>query len=121
MKRTVEETVFAALSPLVPGERVYPVVLPQDCAFPAIRYSTAYATREVSLCGIAGLNRSTVQVDLFAREFSELRALRESVLQAMIALPLTNVLTMEQDGFDSDARLFRWLFRFSISEQEGRQ
>jgi hypothetical protein len=120
--RTVEQKLFETLRDVVPFGRVYPVVLPQDVAYPAVRYVTVYSAPENSLCGSAGLTRSSVQIDIFAREYSEVRALRESILHAMIHdMTLTNLFTNENEDYDSDSRVFRRVLMFSISDQEGKQ
>jgi hypothetical protein len=118
--RTIDRTIFAALRDLVPNARVYPIVLPQDCVYPAMRYTTNYAIPDNSLCGNSGLVRSSVQIDIFSREHSVMLALREEVVRAMISLPLENLLTFEQDDYEADLRLFRKLLQYSVAEQEGR-
>ena len=118
--RTLETVLFTTLGPIVSG-RCHPVVIPQDASFPCIRYATASTRMEDSLCGNSGLVRSSVQIDIYAQNFSEVRSLRESVLAAMLAFPapFATLLTMEQDAFESDVKLFRRMMQFSIAEQEG--
>jgi hypothetical protein len=118
--RRLDTVLFTALRDLVPNMRVYPIVLPQDCVYPAIRYTTNYAIPENSLCGNSGLVRSNVQIDIFAREHSVMSSLREEVVRVMLGLPLENLLSFEQDDYEADLRLFRKLLQYSVAEQEGR-
>jgi len=116
--RNLEVSLFNALGPVVAG-RVHPVVVPQDATFPCIRYALASGTRPASLCGDAGLMYSDVQIDIYAREFSEVRALREQVITAMQGFPLAATNTMELDAFEADVKMFRRMLQYSIAEQEG--
>jgi Protein of unknown function (DUF3168) len=115
--RTLEQVIFTTLGPLV-ANRVHPVVVPQDATFPCIGYQTVNAAPENSLCGSSGLVRSSVMFNLYAVEYADLRTLRESVIAAMQSFPLECILTMEQDGFEPDGKLFRRMLQYSIAEQE---
>jgi len=117
MARNLETVLYNALAPLVSG-RMHPVVLPQGVALPAIRYATVGASPDQSLCGSSGLMRSAVQVDLYALDYAAVRSLREQVVSAMQSLSLTNLLTLEQEAYEPDAKAYRRILQFSISEQE---
>jgi hypothetical protein len=116
--RNLEVHLFNALGPLVAG-RVHPVIVPEGATFPCIRYALASGTRDASLCGDSGLLRSDVQIDIYAKEFAEVRTLREAVIAAMLLFPLEVVNTMELDAFESDVKMFRRMLQYSIAEQEG--
>jgi hypothetical protein len=116
--RRLEEVLFNALGPLV-SNRVHPVVVPQEATYPCLRYATVGASPENSLCGGSGLVRSHVQIDIFSPEFAVVRQLREAVVEAMLSLPLENILTLEQDVFEQEGKLFRRMLQYSIAEQEG--
>jgi hypothetical protein len=117
MARQLETLLVNALAPLVSG-RMHPVVIPQDCKLPAIRYATVSAAPDQSLCGSSGLMRNSVQVDVYSLSYAEVRSLRESVVSAMQSFSLTNLLTLEQEAYEPDAKAYRRILQFSISEQE---
>lgn len=116
--RKLEEYVFNALGPIV-ANRVHPVVVPQSATFPCIRYATTSAVPENSTCGSSKLVRSTLQIDIYSQDFSTVRGLRESVVEAMQAFPLACILTGEMDGFEDEPKLFRRMLLYRVAEQEG--
>jgi len=116
--RHLEELIFNALGPLV-GGGVHPVVIPQQATYPCIRYATITAAPESSLCGSSGLVRSSVQLDLYAQQYADVRALRESVVAVMQGFALENILVSETEAFESDPKLFRRVLNYSMAEQEG--
>jgi len=118
MARHLEELVFTALGPLVAGA-VHPVVIPQEATYPCIRYASISAIPESSLCGSSGLVRTRLQLDLYAQQYAQIRALREQVISAMQAFPLENILSDEAEAFEADPKLFRRVLTYSLAEQEG--
>lgn len=117
--RRLEEYVFTTLGPIVSGA-VHPVVVPQSSAYPCIRYATVIATPESSTCGSSGLVRSHLQIDIFAQEYAQVRALREQVVEAMRErFQLENILVGEFEDFDIEPKLYRRILTYSTAEQEG--
>jgi len=117
--RRLEEYVFTTLGPIVSGA-VHPVVIPQAARYPCIRYVTIGASPESSTCGSSGLVRSQLQIDIFAEEYVDLRALREQVVAAMLDdFPLENILVSEFEDYDTEPKLFRRVLTYSTAEQEG--
>lgn len=117
--RRLEEMIFQTLGPLV-SNRVHPVVVPQDASYPCIRYVTVSAAPENSLCGSSGLVRSSFQLDIYAEQYAQVRALREQVIAAMRdSFPLDHILTYEGEAIETEPKLFRRLLTYSAAEQEG--
>ena len=115
--RNLEQALFTTLGPLV-GNRLHPIVVPQDVAMPCIRYTTVSAVPDVSMCGASGLVRSQVQLDILAPGYSEVLALREQVVTAMQSFPLENFLSLEFESYESEVRAFRRILQFNVAEQE---
>ena len=117
--RRLEEFLFTTLGPLVSGA-VHPVVVPQQASFPCIRYATVTASPESSTCGSSGFVRSQVQLDLYAEEYAQVRALREQVVEAMADdFPLENILLGEFEAYEVEPKLYRRVLTYSTAEQEG--
>ena len=87
---TLEQTIFAALAPLV-ANRVYASTFPQKPEVPitpAILFTFISDTPIQDICGDDAENTSDtrVQVDVYSTDFDSARALRLQVLAAMAAV-----------------------------------
>lgn len=71
----------AALSALVDGTRVYPVVLPQATDFPAVTYQVITEQRDYKQEGDDSVPTRRVQVDLWANTYDETEALYNALRQ----------------------------------------
>lgn len=85
---TIEEALRAILignagvSALVAG-RVYPVVMPQGAALPAVAYQRISANRQHNLAGPGGLTRVRFQLTNIASTYSSMKALANAVRVAV--------------------------------------
>ena len=57
------------------GNKIYPVVLPQNIALPAIVYSSVLANYDSALQGDTGFVRQTIQIVSHAKTYKEAREL----------------------------------------------
>ena len=57
------------------GDKIYPVLLPQDCTLPAIVYAPVVANYGSALQGDTGYVKQTVQITCHANSFKEARKL----------------------------------------------
>lgn len=87
---SAEDVIYALVSGAGPvtaivGERIYPVVLAQGQPLPAIVYSLVTVTRPPAIDAAAPthLARSRIQLDLMARDYPTLQALRAAVVAAL--------------------------------------
>ena len=64
-------------------DRIYPVLLPQDCKLPAIVYSPVYADYDSALQGDTGFVRQTVQIVCHEETFKKTRELSRMVKKAI--------------------------------------
>lgn len=117
---SVAEYVYGLLTGLA-GGRVYPVELPQETAYPAIRFIRVSGAPESSLRGPNALVRARYQIDVFAEDYSGAQTLAAAVKAAM---PLTSILLIEMDTRESPTdtwtgrRLYRVMMDFHIWHAE---
>jgi hypothetical protein len=116
--REVERRLFEHLSPLIAPVVLHAVVAPQDVRYPCAVYQVSMATPENTLCGTGTLVDNTILLNLWAREYAEVLSLRQTVVEGMTELSLQNVLNLEMEDYDPDARVYRRILQYSVWEQE---
>ena len=84
----ISEALFKYLSSVpeitdLVGDRIYPVLLPEDCALPAIVYSPVYCDYDSALQGDTGFVRQTMQVVCHANTYLKTRRLSRMVKNAI--------------------------------------
>jgi hypothetical protein len=104
------------------GARMYPVILPQDPTYPAVRYAVVSAPREHDHDGPNGLVRARVQVDVYGVTYASVKAVKEAIRgrldgfrgnMAGVTVGSAHLLS-ERDGFEDSAGVFDVSFDFSI-------
>jgi Protein of unknown function (DUF3168) len=109
---TIEADLFTALSSLVEN-RVYPLAFPQTGAtppvWPGIRYTLVSVVPAIALCGDSGDEAADtrVQLDVVDRTYSDMRALRLEVLEAMRTFSPPAILENTSDDYDSETKTYR--------------
>jgi hypothetical protein len=73
-----ERLTGGAASALV-GQRVYPVIAPQNVAYPCITWQRISRTEVFSLEGPSGYADARVQIDCWAKTYGEARAVANAV------------------------------------------
>ena len=95
--------------------RVYPIVLPQNCDFPAISYQRITGARINDLSGYGNLQDARIQVDCWATAYDEVKELGARIHNVMnSATGFKAILITDADGYDADAGLFRLSMDFSM-------
>jgi hypothetical protein len=94
------------------GERVYPIVRPQDSALPAITYSHVFGRPSNSLDGYTGgLQRFLMQIDCWAKSYEQVAALARAVRDRMntAAATFSTVITEYPllDDYEPETKLYR--------------
>jgi hypothetical protein len=99
---------FTGLADLIVS-RIYPLILPQGCALPAVTYQrVATAPREVAMGGDPGIASPRFQVTAWAGNFDEARAVAEQVRLALERWSDSDnqvddtYIVMEIDGYDPE-------------------
>jgi len=83
-----EEALFAILSgddgvKAIVGDRIYPLMTPEEGKYPAISFFRIDGPREHALDGPAGLARPRMQVDVWANDYRTARNAIEAVIAAL--------------------------------------
>lgn len=87
--------------------RIFPVVMPQDVALPAVSYQRISADPVNTLSGASGLVNAHIVINSWARTYDEAKALSLEIRTAMNgATTFRSVLTNELDGYDQDVSLY---------------
>jgi hypothetical protein len=104
----------SAVSAIV-GTRVYPLVLPQKAALPAISYLRVSGAQELSLSGHSGLESPRIQIDCWATTYAQAKALSAAVQAAMLASSAFKVGSVsDRDLFEDETNVFRVSIDFSV-------
>jgi hypothetical protein len=90
----------ASVTALV-GQRVYWVDRPQADSLPAITLQTIMEDRPQTMAGFAGLDVSTVQMDVWGTTYSQVQALKEAALAAVIGEDTSNDIRFARAFIDS--------------------
>jgi len=106
--------------------RMYPVVLPQDPAMPAITYQYISGASVVSHDGPTGLENPTFQIDCWGSSYSQMDALFQAVRKRLngakgtfSTLEVQGIfLVRKRDLYDNDAKLHRRTSDWSIWNEE---
>jgi len=93
-------------------ERVYPVVMPQNCEKPAIVYTIVSDVDEQGVNGCIAGGDVRVQIDVYAYGYLEVKELRDLVKEAII--PLGPVDIDVRDDYEDDTKLFRQIIDFKL-------
>ncbi len=105
----------AGVSALV-GNRIYPVVLPENCSYPAITYQLITSHETYTNDGPLGEVRARIQIDSWGKRYGQVKAVAQAVRVALNGftgqLPDgTYVFEIEcddaSDGFDAPGSLYR--------------
>lgn len=116
-KIITESASFTAIS----GTRFYPVLLPEDATLPAATYQRITTTRDYTTTGPVALNRVRMQVDCWARTYSEVKQLQVALLAVLddrntyAGTDIDSItLITATDGYEHEARLFRVSIDFYV-------
>lgn len=104
------EAIKSQIGAFVEG-RIYNLTFPQptaDATWPAIRLVQVSADPGATICGDGGdLADIRVQIDIAARQFSQMRTIRLQVLTAMETFPTPAIWVGEFEEYDSETKTYR--------------
>ncbi len=81
---TIEEGLYAFLSSAgIVGARIYPLVIPQDAALPAIAYQRLSGPREHSHDGASGMAWARMQLAITGESYASAKNTAEQIRAAM--------------------------------------
>lgn len=82
---SIETGIFSKLNGKTPaGERVYPLILPENCTFPALTYQRISTARDNTLDNAADTPHSRFQISCWAETQLEAVALENAVRAALV-------------------------------------
>ncbi len=108
------------------GSRIYPLILPQKPAYPALTYARVSGLRLHNFGGVAGRGWPRFTVSLWAETYAAAKALAEKTRQALdghrgalgsaagVAVSIEN----EIDFYEGEAKVYRVLQDYFISHLE---
>ena len=109
------------------GTRVYPLLLPQDPTYPAIRYQQITGTRESAMGSDVGLVEATEQVDSYDSTYAGARVLAEAVRAALqrfrgtvAGVVISDVFVLEGplDLYEEAVKIYRVQQDFTVWHRE---
>lgn len=107
----------AAVTARVIG-RVFPVVLPQAVAMPAVRYLVIDDVPQNSLLGwTSGLRHARVQIDAYGKKYLDAQGLADAIEGAVGSLPgpgITSLLLARRDQYEDVTETHRVSMDFSM-------
>ena len=115
----IEADLFEHLKVNVPAveERIYPLIMPQDCKKPALVYTVINNGDKQSLSGCVVSIETRFQVDVYATSYLEGIDIKHEVKAALYLFEHYPVDLNSRDAYEQNEELFRQIidFRLSIS------
>lgn len=96
------------------GTRIYPVLLPQNVAMPAIVYSRVASVPHDDLELAQNHESARVQVDCWADSYPGAKALAAAASAALQLAPVYAQRLTDLDDYDPEEKLFRVILDFNI-------
>lgn len=93
---------------------IYPMVAPQGTALPYVTYQRVASTVNNVLSGAPSIDNARMQIDVWASSYAGAQALAQSIIRAMQAWPVQNVLLNNYDLYEQEVKVYRVLLEFSI-------
>lgn len=103
----------AGVTAVVAG-RIYPVLMPQNIALPAITYQRIATTPENGLAGHLGIDQVRMQVDSWSTKYSEVKDAAAAVRAALALTPLFALCIMELDDYEPATQTYRVIQDYQI-------
>jgi hypothetical protein len=103
---------------LAPTATLYAMIAPQGTPLPYVTYQRITSNVNNVLSGPPSIENVRMQVDVWADVasggYARAQALAQSIVTAMQAWPVQNVLLNSYDLYEQDVQVFRVLLEFSI-------
>lgn len=121
---TLEEKIFDQLSAdtaiaAAVSTRIYPVIAPQNAAYPHVTYQRISGGQVNSLDGYGGTENPRIQIDCWAETYAAAKSLAKAVMDSMLeATAFTALMISDQDLSELDQPIYRVSMDFSCWHQE---
>lgn len=113
----IEADLYSHLLTEVPlvNERVYPLVMPQDCKKPALVYSVPAETDKQSLNSSSAYDvRHRFQIDVYGESYLEVKTIKEQVKAALYSFSSYPHNLSVFEGHEPKTKLFRQTLDFNF-------
>lgn len=112
----IEEQLFSHLKANVAsvGNRIYPLIMPQDCVKPALVYTVVHDSDIQSISNCAVSQDVRFQIDVYGNSYAEVKGILTEVKSALYTFEAHPIGLNSRDGFDSSEELFRQIIDFKI-------
>lgn len=101
-----------ALSALV-GTKIYPLLAPQNVTNPYIVYQVINDNSNQCIEGEVYQNDTRFQIDCWSTKYSEVKAIKEAVLNSLIGFKSSNSISV-MDDYEQETKLYRQLIDFKL-------
>jgi len=95
------------------GTRIYPLMAPQNVINPYITYQVVNDNSNQCMGGEVYQNDTRFQLDVWSTKYSEVKAIKEAVLSALIGFKSSNSIS-NMDDYEPDTKLYRQLIDFKL-------
>jgi len=104
----------AAITALV-GNRISPLKAEQNVAKPYITYQVILDYSNQCLGGGVYANSTRFQIDCWSEKYSEVKAIKTAVINALIGFKSSNNITV-MDDYEADTELYRQIIDFKLKD-----
>lgn len=99
--------------------RIYPLIVPQQSALPAITYARISGGQENNLSGYSSMENPRIQIDCWALTYKEVKTIAENVHTVLnTTTTFSAVLISDMDFYEDDVELYRESMDFKIWNRE---
>ncbi len=99
--------------------RIYPLIVPQESAFPVITYTRISGGKQNDLFGYSNLENPRIQIDCWAKTYKEVKTIANNVHDVMYAVTTFYAIQIsDMDLYDHEVELYRESMDFSIWNRE---
>ena len=95
------------------GGKIYPLLAPQNVSNPYIVYHVISDNSNQCISGDINQNEARFQIDVWSTKYSEVEAIKEAVISALIGFKSSNSISA-MDDYESETKLYRKIIDFKI-------
>jgi len=112
----MEETLVTHLKANVSlvSDRVYPLIMPQDCIKPALVYTVVNDKDNQTMSGCVTSSDIRFQVDVYGASYAEMKSVLEEVKAALYSLDTYPMGLNSRDDFEEEYALHRQIIDFTL-------
>ena len=99
--------------------RIYPLIVPQQSAFPVITYARISGGQQNDLFGYSGIENPRIQIDCWAETYKEIKTIAENVHSVLSTVTTFRaILISDMDFYENDVELYRESMDFKMWNRE---